>query len=87
MSEPLDIPKELRDTELPNHELPKGGPEWWRRTFVYLTGLGLTEDEKVRWERDYRARRAVKDCQNCEKWKNYLMDYSMLQLYPENLRW
>ncbi|PWW75807.1 hypothetical protein C7212DRAFT_281659 [Tuber magnatum] len=47
----------------------KGDPEWWRRRFSGLTGLGLSDEERA-------ANRAEAECRKCEKNRDYLMNYS-----------
>lgn len=54
----------------------KGEPEWWRRTFSSMTGMGLSEEEK-------RQRKADRDCQKCEQNVAFLRRYSMWTSLPK----
>lgn len=51
----------------------KGGPEFWRRSFSYITGMGMTDEDRARFEN----KRIEEECRRCEKQRNYLMKYSI----------
>ena len=55
---------------------PKGSPEYWRRAFVYLTGMGMTPEEKQRFEDDRDAKFADNQRKRCEGFRDYLLQYS-----------
>lgn len=42
----------------------------------YVTGLGLTPEEKARFEADARARKQAKDCQKCYEFRDWALQYS-----------
>ncbi|CAM9022802.1 unnamed protein product [Wickerhamomyces anomalus] len=52
------------------------GFEWWRRTMSYKTGLGLTDDEKIRYENDLKYRTNQKDCDKCYEYRDWALKYS-----------
>ncbi|PUU77329.1 peptidase M76 family-domain-containing protein [Tuber borchii] len=57
----------------------KGDPEWWRKKFSGLTGLGLSDEERA-------AHRAEAECRKCEKNRDYLMNYSpIVRFMLENI--
>ncbi|CAG62785.1 uncharacterized protein GVI51_M10571 [Nakaseomyces glabratus] len=50
--------------------------EWWRRTMQYQTGLGLTADEKARYEKDYAVYNREKQCKSCYEYRDWMLKYS-----------
>lgn len=50
--------------------------EWWRRTLQYKTGLGLTEDEKIKYEKDLSVRTTKNDCERCYSYRDWMLQYS-----------
>ncbi|KAF8241623.1 putative metalloprotease of the mitochondrial inner membrane [Wilcoxina mikolae CBS 423.85] len=65
----------------------RGGPEWWRQTFSYVTGLGMTEGERAQFESDRHRKRKDAECAKCEKNLQYLMDYSpIIRFILENIQ-
>lgn len=62
-------------TKEEEQDLPAGF-DWWRRTLAYKTGLGLSEEEKQRYEADLK--RKVKDaqCKNCHEWRDFMLQNS-----------
>ncbi|KAL7275749.1 Mitochondrial inner membrane protease atp23 [Rhizina undulata] len=64
-----------------------GGPEWWRRSFAYVTGMGMTDEERSQFEKDQSLVQEQKDCQRCEKYRDYLMNYSpIVRFMLQNIR-
>ena len=63
-TKPLSEPEEPR------------GFNWWRRTFQYRTGLGLTEEEKVKYESDYKHILDRKQCATCYRDRDWVLNYS-----------
>lgn len=53
-----------------------GSFEWWRRTLQYKTGLGLTPEEKTRYENDYKNILIKKQCQDCYQYRDWMLKYS-----------
>ncbi|KIL71259.1 hypothetical protein M378DRAFT_64992 [Amanita muscaria Koide BX008] len=62
-------------SNLPQNSTPSESPDQsgtfarWRRKFALITGLGVTEEERLEDLRRYQTR-------NCEKTKEYLLNYS-----------
>ncbi|CCE64427.1 hypothetical protein TPHA_0H02230 [Tetrapisispora phaffii CBS 4417] len=52
------------------------GFQWWRRTFQYNTGLGLTPEEKSNYENDYQYILTRKQCNSCYEYRDWLLKYS-----------
>lgn len=50
--------------------------EWWRRSLQYKTGLGLTPEEKLKYEQDYKDILARKQCEDCYKYRDWMLKYS-----------
>jgi len=59
-----------------NRNPTPGGPEWWRQTFAYVTGMGMSDDERQQFEADRQRRKTEAECRRCEKHLNYLLKYS-----------
>lgn len=51
------------------------GFEWWRRTLEYKTGLGLTQDAKIQYEKDLAYKKSEKSCSQCEQYTNWIFRY------------
>jgi len=54
-----------------------GGPEWWRRSFAYMTNMGMTVEERAQFEVDRGLKREQEQCIRCEKWRDYNLRYSL----------
>ncbi|KAL6939236.1 hypothetical protein ACO0RG_003069 [Hanseniaspora osmophila] len=52
------------------------GFEFWRRTLQYQTGLGLSPEEKVQYEKDYSAQLERKKCEECYSMRDWMLQYS-----------
>lgn len=57
------------------------GFEWWRRTLLYQTGLGLNAEEKAQYEFDYNNRNLAEKCQQCNEYRNWMLEYSPSVLF------
>lgn len=80
MPEPTDTTlthSELDNAPLPQ-KVPKGGPEWWRRSFSYMTNMGMTPEEREEFEKEREIKREVDDCRRCERWRDYNLKHSEL---------
>lgn len=53
-----------------------GGPEWWRRSFAYMTNMGMGPGERAQFEADRGLKREQEQCVRCEKWRDYNLRYS-----------
>jgi inner membrane protease ATP23 len=58
-----------------NGELPSGF-DWWRRTLAYKTGLGITEEEKIRYENDVKAKIKDSQCRKCYEYRDWMLNFS-----------
>lgn len=58
-----------------------GGFEWWRRSLLYRTGLGLSEEEKRQFEIDYNAKQLPSRCESCVEDKEWVLKYSPSVLF------
>lgn len=58
----------------PAHQLT--GFEWWRRSLLYQTGLGLSPEEKLQYEHDYRAKHLPKNCNECVEYRDWMLKFS-----------
>ena len=54
----------------------RGGPEFWRKTFSYMTGMGMTDDERAQFQVERHRKKADAECTKCEKNLDYLLNYS-----------
>lgn len=54
------------------------GFEWWRRSLLYSTGLGMTPEERKQFEYDYQMRNLPEKCASCEEWRDWMLTYSPL---------
>lgn len=52
------------------------GFEWWRRSMQYRTGLGITEEEKLQFEHDYRAKNLPDQCKSCVENRDWMLNFS-----------
>lgn len=50
--------------------------EWWRRTLQYQTGLGLTPEEKLKYEKDAVVYNREKSCKRCYEYRDWMLKYS-----------
>lgn len=74
----IDIPPN-EDIEKPNPPLDSGsikGFQWWRRSLQYQTGLSLSSVEKEQYENDYKYILKRKQCDECYKYRDWLLKYS-----------
>lgn len=55
-----------------------GGTEWWRRSFAYMTNMGMTASERAEFEADRELKREQDQCRRCEKWRDYNLNYSVV---------
>ncbi|KAI9143887.1 peptidase M76 family-domain-containing protein [Paraphysoderma sedebokerense] len=62
-------------TDLKSSE-PLEGFEKWRKSLAFLTGLGLSEQERAQYEAEKDKKKAYEVWQQCERWKNELMQHS-----------
>ncbi|AAS50429.1 AAR064Wp [Eremothecium gossypii ATCC 10895] len=75
--EPNFPPSEkLEKVEAPADLRSIAGFEWWRRTFEYKTGLGLTPEAKVQYEKDYQYVLQREQCKQCYDNRDWLLKYS-----------
>ena len=74
----------MSETSTPDVQREKastpGGPEWWRQTFCYMTGMGMDDAERTQFELNRHRKKAEKDCKRCEKDLAYLKRYSLFTL-------
>ena len=68
--------EELTKPNPPKAESDVQGFNWWRRTFQYKTGLGLTPEEKVQYENDYKFVLQRQQCESCYHYRDWLLKYS-----------
>lgn len=61
---------EAKDDKIPS------GFEWWRRTLEYKTGLGLTPEAKVQYEKDLEDKIKRDQCEKCYEYRDWLLNYS-----------
>lgn len=78
MSNTANIPPpgELQKPETPKDPKSIEGFHWWRRTFQYKTGIGLTPEEKQKYENDYHFVLQKKQCQQCYESRDWILKYS-----------
>lgn len=60
----------------PKDEASTRGFHWWRRTFQYKSGLGLTDTEKQQYENDYKFIVQRDQCNQCYEYRDWLLKYS-----------
>jgi inner membrane protease ATP23 len=64
-----------------------GSGEWWRQTFAYTTGMGMTESERASFEATRLQQRRDRECAKCEKNLDYLLKFSpIIRFMLENVR-
>ncbi|AET37853.1 putative metalloprotease Ecym_2100 [Eremothecium cymbalariae DBVPG len=78
MSQELPIPprEEISKANPPTDLSSIKGFTWWRRTLAYQTGLGLTPEEKLRYENDYKYVVQRDQCNKCYEHRDWLLKYS-----------
>lgn len=69
-------PEKSKRPETPANLADVSGFEWWRRTWSYKTGLGLTDQEAKRYRQDLAYKKNEKDCQKCHEYRNWMFSYS-----------
>ena len=99
MSTPVDVPPTTE--EIPPHTTDNvnpfasngtsdraitGGPEWWRRSFAYMTNMGMSLEERTQFEADRGLKREQEQCVRCEKWRDYNLRYSSSPRYPPQIQ-
>lgn len=62
---PIDVP-----TATPP---ARGSPEWWRRTFSYITETPTAQSQ---YETEKQQKQQERDCRKCERDLDYLLKYS-----------
>lgn len=50
--------------------------ERWRKSLQYITGLGMTEEERQTFRKQLDAEIEQVECKNCELWRDSLMKNS-----------
>ncbi|CCC67015.1 hypothetical protein NCAS_0A04570 [Naumovozyma castellii] len=65
-----------RPTKNDDQVVPTKGMEWWRRTFQYKTGLGLTAEEKSKYEKDYSTILQRSQCEKCYEQRDWMLKFS-----------
>ncbi|KAI9502271.1 peptidase M76 family-domain-containing protein [Coemansia spiralis] len=48
----------------------------WMRTFSYITGIGLTEAERVSYVKEKTMKDDLRNCKLCESWRNEMLKTS-----------
>ncbi|AMD21464.1 HER185Cp [Eremothecium sinecaudum] len=78
MGDDAEIPPSevLPKIEVPLDPSSVKGFNWWRRTLQYNTGLGLTPEEKLSYEKDYAYVVQNKQCKQCYENRDWLLKYS-----------
>lgn len=78
MSAPSPLPpsEDIAKPVAPKNESSVSGFNWWRRTFQYNTGLGLTPEEKTQYENDYKFVLQRYQCKKCYEYRDWLLKYS-----------
>ncbi|EDO15441.1 hypothetical protein Kpol_1027p15 [Vanderwaltozyma polyspora DSM 70294] len=74
--EAIPAAEEIKKPNPPKEEASIKGFTWWRRTLQYNTGLGLSEDEKLNYENDYKYILERKQCKQCYEYKDWILKYS-----------
>ena len=77
MSHPTSQPPEKSISQLtlsPPSQL--SGFEWWRRTLLYQTGLGFTDQDRAQYIYDYQNRNLEEKCQSCNDNLKWVLQYS-----------
>ncbi len=54
---------------------------WWRRTLSYQTGLGLTEQEKLKYEQEAKIKKEKSQCTRCDEYRDWMLTFSMLNVF------
>ena len=65
-----------KTTESRDQPVTTSGFEWYRRSFQYNTGLGLTPELKETYEKDYKDILQSKQCTSCYQSRDWLLTYS-----------
>ncbi|SCU89122.1 LADA_0E13784g1_1 [Lachancea dasiensis] len=76
MNEEIPAAETLDKPQPPADESSIRGFQWWRRTFQYNTGIGLTGTEKDQYENDYKYVLQRKQCNECYQYRDWLLKYS-----------
>ncbi|SCV03982.1 LAME_0H14796g1_1 [Lachancea meyersii CBS 8951] len=76
MNKPIPPNEILEKPKPPANESSVHGFEWWRRTFQYKTGMGLTAAEKKQYENDYEFVLQRKQCNECYQYRDWILQYS-----------
>lgn len=76
ITEPPQAPGTPPTDEAATNSPVKGGPEFWRRSFSYITGMGMTDEDRAQFGRSSENKKIEEECRRCEKQRDYLMKYS-----------
>lgn len=68
--------EDLKKPDPPKDPASAQGFQWWRRTFQYKTGLGLTTEEKRQYENDYQFVLQRQQCKQCYDYRDWILNYS-----------
>ncbi|CAK9784173.1 unnamed protein product [Cutaneotrichosporon oleaginosum] len=80
MSDPAAAPAAEASTPTPTPASVPGF-ESWRRSLAHLTGLGLSDDERLLRDKEEERRRLEKDWDKCERWKKEMMTRSPIIVF------
>ncbi|ODV61235.1 putative metalloprotease [Ascoidea rubescens DSM 1968] len=50
--------------------------DWWRRTVQYKTGISLSDQDKLQYEKDAQDRKQKRDCEACYEYRDWMLQYS-----------
>lgn len=53
-----------------------GGFEFFRKSVLYMTGLGMTEDDKQQFLKEAALRHDEKECKKCYEMRDWMLKYS-----------
>ncbi|KAI5796649.1 peptidase M76 family-domain-containing protein [Geopyxis carbonaria] len=59
----------------------RGGPEWWRRSFSSMTGLGTTNEQRLQHETAGKNQRTEKESQRCKTFLDFLKNNSPMVIF------
>ena len=78
MSDNIPIPpkEDIKKADPPKDPSSAKGFQWWRRTFQYKSGVGLTPAEKTQYENDYQYILQRQQCQTCYEYRDWMLKYS-----------
>lgn len=76
MPKEVPVPPPSQKPTAPDNINDIKGFEWWRRTLQYKTGLGLTPEESLRYQKDLAFKKNEKDCLKCNEYRDWMLQYS-----------